>query len=495
MSYRIKTGTKPQDRLSFLTASPVVLISMFMLMEFISGVDQGYIGPILPEIGAEFKVSESALLWLVVCQSLSIVVAVPVLGRLGDLYGHRKMLRIAVVCVGLGSLLLAIAPNFAALLIGRVLMGPLAVWLPLEIAILASQFRSAQETRPAIGKLAGIFTIGIASGSFLSGFAMQLFGSLRLTLGLMVLLSIVCVVIVFVMVPETPNHGTGRVDVPGFIGLAVGFLLLQFSLSQVTYKEWTSPTVWMPIVAAAVVFMVWMRWERRVKDPAFDMRIFTHRGMLPVQIAGLLVGMSLFAFTGSTPFIAADPAEVGYGLGQKSLAIGLILVPPTLASAVGAFLVGRFANVMGLPRAIAFGAMIMGAGFGSIILFHESVPQFLAGTSILCFGLGCTLGGVPALITERAPREFTGIATAGYQTLKPIGTSIAGGTAAAVVGHFVIAGTTSPTMGAYQVVWAISGVAALLIIPLILIKTTQITTGKEPGIAAGEETAACRNSD
>ncbi|MFC9557862.1 MFS transporter, partial [Rhodococcus sp. NPDC056960] len=163
-------------------------------MEFISGVDQGYLGPLLPDIGTEFNVSESALLWVIVIQSLSVVVAVPVLGRLGDLYGHRKMLRIAVVCVGLGSLLLAIAPNFAVLLIGRVLMGPLAVWLPLEIAILASRLREDQ-TRPAIGKLAGVFTVGIAGGSFLSGFAMQAFGSLRLALGLMFLLTIVCAVI------------------------------------------------------------------------------------------------------------------------------------------------------------------------------------------------------------------------------------------------------------------------------------------------------------
>ncbi|MEN0137914.1 MAG: MFS transporter, partial [Rhodococcus sp. (in: high G+C Gram-positive bacteria)] len=391
-----------------------------------------------------------------------------------DLYGHRKMLRIAVVCVGLGSLLLAIAPNFAVLLIGRVLMGPLAVWLPLEIAILASRLREDQ-TRPAIGKLAGVFTVGIAGGSFLSGFAMEYLGSLRLALGVMFLLTIVCAVIVFVMVPETTSHATGRVDVPGFIGLAIGVVLLQFSLSQVPHAEWTAPIVWMPIIAAAVVFAVWMRWERRAEDPAIDMRIFAHRGMLPVQIAGLLVGVSMFAFVGSTPFIGADPAEVGYGLGQKALAIGMMLVPPTLASAVGAFLVGRFANVIGLPRAIALGAGIMAAGYGAIIVFHESIPQFLTGTIIVCFGLGFTLGGVPALITERAPRQFTGIATAGYQTLKPIGTSVAGGIAAAVIGHFVIAGTATPTMGAYQLVWAISAVASLVIIPLILVRTGQIT--------------------
>ncbi|MEN0140009.1 MAG: MFS transporter, partial [Rhodococcus sp. (in: high G+C Gram-positive bacteria)] len=101
MSDQIQTAARPQGRLSLLTVSPAVLIAMFMTMEFISGVDQGYLGPILPDIGAEFSVSESALLWVIVIQSLSVVIAVPILGRLGDLYGHRKMLRIAVVCVGL----------------------------------------------------------------------------------------------------------------------------------------------------------------------------------------------------------------------------------------------------------------------------------------------------------------------------------------------------------------------------------------------------------
>ncbi len=79
------------------------------------------IAPVLPSIGDEWGVSDSALTWVIAVQLLSAAVSLPAFGRLGDLYGHRRMLRIALVSVAVGSILVVVAPSFAVLLVGRFL--------------------------------------------------------------------------------------------------------------------------------------------------------------------------------------------------------------------------------------------------------------------------------------------------------------------------------------------------------------------------------------
>lgn len=135
------------------------VVGLLVLFEITSGFIQGGVAPLLPDLGTEMNISDANLNWVISVQLLTAAVSVPAFGRLGDLYGHRRMLRIALACVAVGSILVVIAPNLPVLLAGRALLGPLAALLPLEIALVRDRL-PVELARRAIARLVGALTLG-----------------------------------------------------------------------------------------------------------------------------------------------------------------------------------------------------------------------------------------------------------------------------------------------------------------------------------------------
>ena len=122
------------------------------LVELSSGATQVYMSPLLPTIALRFHVSVGALSWAVIAFTLSTAVTTPLFAKLGDLYGHRKVLTVEVALVAIGSLLVATAPNFGLILTGRVLQGMYAAYLPLMFGAVRSRY-SHEDTRRSISYL------------------------------------------------------------------------------------------------------------------------------------------------------------------------------------------------------------------------------------------------------------------------------------------------------------------------------------------------------
>lgn len=133
-------------------ASVGAAVGVMVMFELVSGFLQAGIAPILPAIADLHGVSDSAVTLVVAVQLLASAVCAPAFGRLGDLYGHRRMLRIALVSTAIGSVLVAAAPNFTILLIGRFLQGALVALLPLEISLVRDRL-PVDLARRAIARL------------------------------------------------------------------------------------------------------------------------------------------------------------------------------------------------------------------------------------------------------------------------------------------------------------------------------------------------------
>src|SRR3984957_15140985 len=127
-------------------------LAILALVELSSGATQAYITPLLPTIALRFHVSVGALSWAVIAFTLSTAVTTPLLTKLGDLYGHRKVLTVEVALVAIGSLLVATAPNFGVLLAGRGLEGVDEGSLPLMFGLVRSRY-SHDDTRRSISYL------------------------------------------------------------------------------------------------------------------------------------------------------------------------------------------------------------------------------------------------------------------------------------------------------------------------------------------------------
>lgn len=137
-------------------------VGFLVVMELSSGVLQGWFTPLLEAIGTRWHVDTAQLNWVTDMYMLMTVVFVPIIGRLGDAYGHKRMLAITAVAVTAGSVVVAIAPSYELFLLGRALQAPLAAFLPLEFAIVRE--RQPEKAGRSIGLLISALTFGAAVG-------------------------------------------------------------------------------------------------------------------------------------------------------------------------------------------------------------------------------------------------------------------------------------------------------------------------------------------
>ncbi|MCY9786734.1 MFS transporter [Nocardiopsis sp. EMB25] len=439
----------------------VAVVGLLVFFELTSGILQGSIAPLLPSLQGELDVSSTHLHWIVAVQYLTAAVSVPVFGRLGDLYGYRRMLRVSLLCVATGSVVVALAPNLAVLLVGRALLGPLAALLPLEIGLVRDRL-DPERARRAIGLLVGSLTLGGMLGSLLVGVVQTVVGDVRITLGLLAAVAVGCLALSYVGIPEARTRASGRMDWVGGALVGLALVTLLGTISQAESWGWGSPMVWGGFALAAVLVVWWVRVELRADDPLVDVRAVVAPVVAPQYAAGFTLGLLLLGGQSVlVVYLATSPEAAGYGFGLSVLNIGLCVTLPSVTAFAGASTVAPLGSRVGYRRAVFLAFTLMAAGSVGFVLFWHTLPAFLGSLAVAGLGFGLALGALPTLIVEASPADRSGSATAVYNNVKTLGGSVGGAVFAAVLAGFVIGGTDTPSLGAYQGVWVLMAVVAL----------------------------------
>jgi MFS family permease len=435
-------------------------VRLLVFIEFTSGFLQFGMVPLLPRIGDRLDVTDGALSWVIAITLLAGAVCVPVLGRLGDRYGHRRVLRVSVALVALGTVVVAVAPSFGLLLAGRVLQGPLAALLPLEIALVRGVLTVA-DARRAIALLVGSLTAGALFGTVTTGAVETATGDVRLALLVLAAMTLACVPLCFLGVPESPSRPDVRMDWPGAVLFGAGTSAVLIGLSDADRL--------IGIGVGAALLVVFAVVELRVRDPLIDLRAMAQRHVLPYYGAAALFGVAFFGSKApNTSFLATAPENAGYGFGLSAFAISLMLLPATACSVVGSLCTARLGRLLGY-RACVIGAFTMIAtGYATLALVRDQLPAIALAMAVCGSGIGLVLGALPTIIVEGAPADRSGIATALYNNTKLIGGALAGGGVAALMARWTPAGTSLPREQTYLAVWlvaaACAAVAALAVV-------------------------------
>ncbi|WP_436523507.1 MFS transporter [Actinoplanes sp. HUAS TT8] len=425
------------------------VVGLLVLFELTSGFIQGSIAPLLPDLGREMGISDAHLNWVISVQLLASAVCVPAFGRLGDLHGHRRMLRIALICVAAGSLLVALAPNLPVLLVGRLLLGPLAALLPLEIALVRDRLPVAL-ARKAIARLVGALTLGALLGGVLTAGLHQVIEDARLTLLVPALLAVICVPVSFLAVPESARLAGGKLDLAGIAVLSVSMVALLAGISLLNA---------ILIVIGGLGFAGWVVLELRTAEPLVDLRAMAGRHVAPFFGASFVFGIVYFGSQSpDSTFLAATRSEAGYGFGFTALQISLVALPAAVFAVIGSACTALIAGKLGYrPTLVAAFAVIAG-GFVATAAFHDQVWQLLAVKVPIGLAAGVALGAMPTVIAETADPSRTGITTALYNNVKTLGGAVAGGVVAAILAAVVLPDGETPRESAYVTVWLICAV-------------------------------------
>ncbi|MFI9557542.1 MFS transporter [Nonomuraea endophytica] len=426
------------------------------VLEFANGLDQSWLLPALPAIGERYGVDAGGLSWAISANLLASALYVPILTKLGDRYGHRGMLRIAVAMATIGLIVVAVAPNYEVFLAGRVLVGAMTTFLPLNFAMIRDT--SGRSSGAGIGVIVASLTFGSAVGGLLGGATLTWTGDLTVTLWVPAVLMALCLIIPFRLVPETTTRALGRVDWLGvlLIGAGMGAFLL-----GVSKKDWGLA------LAGLVVMLAWAWYALRIPEPLIDLRRLGRRHTAPLLIVTGLMGFVLLGQNALRSIYAGLPDDHGYGLGLSAAQIGLLLFPSSCAASLGSAITARLAGRLGDRSALAIGALIIAAGYLQLALAHGSVPAFLIGTCLEWLGSGIVFAIIPSMLLKRSPATEAGVTSGLYNLLRSAAASVGATVFGVILSTVVMAGGALPAESAFVTVWLIG--AALMVACALLV--------------------------
>lgn len=452
------------------------LVGYLFLVELVSGILQGFYVPLIPDLVKHLGIHDSDFNWFEASQLLLSAIVVPVLAKLGDMYGHKRILLISTVLTAAATWALAFTGNFWTFLIAWTLQGFYVVWLPLEVALIFDRGRAtgtgASQTRRAAGYLVVALEAGAILGALGAGRLFLAFGG-NVTATLIVpavAVTLVFFAILFGVPESTPLPGR-RLDTVGFVGLTVALLLIT---SGLTFLRINGPGTWwvyLFIVAGVALFYPWGRYELRQKDPAIDLRVLRQPTMWPVQLTAGLVGISLLgAQAPLATFAGTDPIN-GYGLGLDASSISYIIGAYLVSMIVGALIFPHLSRWTSPRVALIIATFFVATGYLLFLVNHTTVWGTFLNMAIAGLGSGALVGALPAAAAAAAPRGQTGVATGLTNTTKTIGGSFASAVFAIVLAAgaaSAVTETASSLLG-YMTVFAICGIGALVAAVLLFL--------------------------
>ncbi|MEJ2860006.1 MFS transporter [Actinomycetospora flava] len=295
-------------------------------------VDQTAVPLALPDIAQEFRVSSLLVQWVLTASLLPLAGLLVLGGRLGDLLGRRRVFLLGSVVFAGASAVGGAAPDFAVLLVARVLQGAGgALMLPATVAILSSAFDASQRGR-ALGAMGGIAATAGALGPTIGGVLTSALSWRAVLLVNLPLLAVTLWATLRAVPADGPRRRGVHVDLPGAALLGLVLVGLVFGLAQTTTEGWTAPDVVVSLVVAVLAAVLFVVRERRIDDPLLDLRLLArsrdYRGATISQgLAGMAeMGLGLILPLALVLNLEMDPAVAGLAL--LATTVPMVLVAP-----------------------------------------------------------------------------------------------------------------------------------------------------------------------
>ena len=364
--------------------------------------------------------SQSQLEWAINSYTLVFAGLLFTFGVIGDKVGRKRMLMIGLALFGIASLLSAYSRTPEQLIFARAAMGlGGAAVMPQTLSIISNVFEPAERPR-AIGLWATAVGLGIATGPVLGGLLLDHFwwGSVFL---INVPVTILGVIAVAILVPESRNREAGGIDYVGVLLSIAGLVSLVYGIVQGGDGEsWLSPGVLGPIVGGLAILAAFAWYEARIAHPSLDVRLFRDRRLSASvgAIALVFFGMGgVFFFTSFYLQNVRGYTPLAAGLLTVPFAAGQLLFSPRSAS-----LVTRY----GAKATGAAGMFVMAAAIAGYATLGTASPIWLLGVLFAIQGaaIGVAMPAATAAVMDVLPRERAGAGSALTNTSRQVAVAL-----------------------------------------------------------------------
>jgi EmrB/QacA subfamily drug resistance transporter len=389
--------------------------ALFMIM-----LDNTVVNVALPSIQKDLGASISGLEWTVNGYTLSFAVLLATGGRLGDIFGRRRMFLTGVVIFALSSATAGLAPDETSLVVSRIVQGVgAALMMPGTLSIITDAF-PPHERGKAMGTWAGVSALALAIGPVLGGFLTESV-TWRAIFYINIPVAIGAVAATLFAVRESRDTSVGRdVDYPGVAILTLGLTALVLALVEGNSWGWGSTQVIGLLALAVVALPAFVAVEKRVKAPMVQFDLLSDRNFLGAVVVALII---TFAMMGVFFFLALYMQDI---LGYSPLEAGVRFLPSTLMIVAVAPVAGRLADRFGPRWLIGGGLSLVAASLFTFsgIAVDSSYLELLPGFVLLGIGIAMTMSPMTSAAMNAVQVQKAGIASGVLSMFRMVGGSL-----------------------------------------------------------------------
>jgi EmrB/QacA subfamily drug resistance transporter len=427
------------------------ILAVLFVGVLMGALDIAIVGPALPAIKKSFNVDERTLAWIFTTYVLFNLVGVPMMSRLSDIFGRRALYVADVALFAVGSLIVALSPSIAVLLLGRAIqgLGSSGVF-PVASAVIGDTFPPERRGR-ALGLIGAVFGMAFLVGPIVAG-AMLAVVSWHWLFLVNLPIAAGVITVAWSTIPSTRPVLKRRFDFAGMAILGAMLAALTFGINQIDTKNFaesiTASNVLPFLIAALLLVPIFIRIESRSPSPIVRLSLFRARQIAVVSAlaAGAGLGEAAVVFV---------PALVVAIYGVTNSTASFMLVPAVLAMAIGAPGAGRMLDRIGSRWVMLVGYAFVAVGMFLVAFLGTYLAFFYVSAISVGLGLGILLGAPLRYImlneaptSERASAQ--GILTLFTSVGQMIGGAMVGATAASLGGSvrgfasaFLVVGVTA----------------------------------------------------
>lgn len=396
------------------------LLASLIIALFLGALDQTVVSTAIPRVVAELE-GFSLLSWLFTSYMLTSTVVVPLVGKLGDLYGRKLFLMGGVIIFILGSVLCGAAQSMTMLIVFRAFQGLGGGMIFASVFATLGDAFSPAERGKYVGLFSGTFGIASISGPALGGFITDNLGW-RWIFYLNVPVALIALPAIWYNIPSVTNRRKVKLDVLGSVLLTVASVLLLLGFVWAGDKyAWGSAQIIGLLLGAAVFVGLFIAWEAKHPEPVLPLGLFRNRVFLMANLVGFTFGLGVF---GAFQYLGIF---VQTALGASATASGIISTPQSIGNLLTSIIGGQIISRYGKYKwQTVVGTLFIAAAMAMLRTLDVSTPKWhiSAYVVILGLGFGLVMPTMSLIVQNAVAPQFIGVATSSSQFFRQIGSVI-----------------------------------------------------------------------
>ncbi|WP_407671211.1 MFS transporter [Nocardia stercoris] len=443
------------------------LASIVLVLEMLA-ISYMMISMALPSIVVHYRTTQGA--WLLSAFLLVGAMTAPLIGKLADLYGKRKLLLACIAVAAIGSLVSAVAGSYAVLIAGRALTGFLVPCLFLSYSLIRDVFPAKTVALAVSIATSGMGLIAIPA-PFITGWLIDHHGFRSIFWFFVIGLAVLGVMIA-ATTDESPVRLRSRLDFVGAVLLGAGIAGILVGVSFGPTWGWKADSTLSYLLGGITLVIAWLVTAGMLEQPLIDLKVLRTRSVaFTAAAAGCIYGVSGL-YTVLLPMLAMTPAimGLGYGFGVTAEGFAIFQAPIGAATVAGGLVVGVLVGRKVRPRPLlAIGAVSAALGCGLTAFSHDSKVPLMVFAGLVGLGMGMGYAAVPNLLIEAVPPQLqasTASIVGVFQSVFPavlpvIAFTVLNNSYAAPIPPAMTQGVVFYTDKGFQVAFLIAAAAAL----------------------------------